>query len=90
MSQNKVYQALKAIGGEGTTSAIRAHLKDEYPDSTLYKYATNRLRKLEKKGIVEIDESSNPYHVYLVDDDWDGVPDNLSSRDFPPNSGDNE
>lgn len=90
MSQNKVYQSLKEIGGEGSTDELRSYLKNEYPDLTLHQYATDRLRTLEKKGIVEIDDNSIPYYIYIVDEDWEGIPDNLDSRDFPPASGDNK
>lgn len=90
MSQNKVYQALKKIGSEGTTSDVRAQLKDEFPESTLPDYATNRLRQLEEKGVIEIDDSSTPYYVRIIDHEWEGIRESLSDRDFPPESVDNQ
>lgn len=90
MSQNKVYQSLKEIGGEGTTSELRDHISENFPDSTLSDYAVNRLRQLEEKGVVEIDESSVPYRVEIIDDDWEGIKETLAERDFPPKSEDEE
>lgn len=86
MSQNKVYAALEAIGGEGSTVELREHLEEKFPDQTISKYAVNRLRQLEEKDVVEIDDSSMPYHVRIVDEDWDGIQESLAQRDFPPGS----
>lgn len=86
MSQNKVYAALRELGGKATTTEIRHKLEEEYPDSTLYKYTTNRLRSLEEKEVVGMDESSKPFNVYIVDEDWDGIPESLAHRSFPPGS----
>jgi len=90
MSQNKVYQGLKEIGGEGTTAELRSHLSEKFPDSTLADYAVNRLRQLEDKGVVEIDDTSRPYRVEIIDDNWDGIKEALAERDFPPKSADEE
>ncbi|MDB2243100.1 hypothetical protein [Halorubrum ezzemoulense] len=90
MSQNKVYQGLKEIGGEGTTTELRDHLSEKFPDSTLADYAVNRLRQLEEKGVVKIDDSSTPYSVVVIDDNWDGIKETLAERDFPPESEDEE
>jgi PleD family two-component response regulator len=90
MSQNKVYQGLKEIGGEGTTTELRDHLSEKFPDSTLADYAVNRLRQLEEKGVVKIDDSSTPYRVVVIDDNWDGIKETLAERDFPPESEDEE
>ncbi|WP_323677807.1 hypothetical protein [Halorubellus sp. PRR65] len=90
MSQNKVYQGLKDIGGEGTTTELRDHLSEKFPDSTLADYAVNRLRQLEEKGVVKIDDSSTPYRVVVIDDNWDGIKETLAERDFPPESEDEE
>lgn len=84
MSQNKVYQGLKEIGGEGTTTELRDHLSEKFPDSTLADYAVSRLRQLEEKGVVKIDESSRPYRVVIINDNWDGIKETLAERDFPP------
>lgn len=86
MSQNKVYEALKEVGGEGTTAELREHLAEKFPDSTLPDYAVNRLRQLEDKGVVEIDDSSTPYYVRITDENWEGIRDSLADRDFPPQS----
>ncbi|MDB2239207.1 hypothetical protein [Halorubrum ezzemoulense] len=90
MSQNKVYQGLKEIGGEGTTTELRDHLSEKFPDSTLADYAVNRLRQLEEKGVVKIDDSSTPYRVVVIDDNWDGIKETLAERDFPPEPEDEE
>ena len=84
-SQNRVYEALQTLGGEATTSELRARLREEYPDSKLYEYLTNRLRRLEK-GVVAIDDGSTPFEARIVDEEWGGVPDSLANRDFPPGS----
>lgn len=86
MSQNKVYQALKEIGGEGTTTELRDHLSDKFSNSSLPDYAMNRLRKLEEKDVVNIDDSSIPFCVHITDENWEGVQDSLAHRDFPPGS----
>jgi hypothetical protein len=86
MSQNKVYEALKDIGGEGTTSEVRERLKEKYPDSKIPAYATNRMRQLEQKDIVHIDDSSTPFYVTVIDYNWQGIPESLSNRDFPKDS----
>ena len=90
MSQNKVYRSLKEIGGEATTTELRDHLSEKFPDSTLPDYAVNRLRQLEEKGVVDIDDSSTPYHIEITDENWDGVKESLANRDFPPQSGNEE
>ncbi|MFC3477093.1 hypothetical protein [Halobacterium litoreum] len=88
MSQNKVYRALMHLGERTTTSELRTYLEDEYPDSKLHLYASDRLRKLEEKGVVEIDDDTQPFEVRLLDDDWEGIPSSLANRSFPPESGD--
>lgn len=88
MSQNKVYQGLKQIGGEGSSSDLRDHLEEKYPDSTLPEYCMNRLRQLEEKDVVEVDDTQTPYYVKLIDENWAGVQDSLAERDFPPKSTD--
>lgn len=90
MSQNKVYQALREIGGEGTTTELRGHLSEKFPDSSLANYATNRVRQLEDKGVVEVNDDTRPFRVKITDDDWDGIRDTLADRDFPPKSEDEE
>lgn len=88
MSQNKVYEALKEIGGEGTTAELREHLAEKFPNSTLPDYAVNRLRQLEEKNVVEIDDSSAPFSVHIVNENWEGIQDSLAARDFPPQTKD--
>lgn len=88
MSQNKVYKALKEIGGEGTTAKLREHISEKHPNSTLSDYAINRLRRLEEKNIVEIDDSSTPFYVRIIDENWEGIPESLADRDFPSESND--
>lgn len=90
MSQNRVYEGLQEIGGKGTTKELKEHLSEKFPDSTLPDYATNRLRQLEEKGVVKINETSSPYYVEIIDDEWDGINKTLAKRDFPPKSKDEE
>lgn len=52
MSQKEVYEILKSLGGRATTREIRDEAHRRFPTLTLYSYVTNRLRRLEKKGIV--------------------------------------
>lgn len=90
MSQDKVYQGLQEIGGEGTTTELREYLSDRFPNSTLPDYVTNRLRKLEDKNVVEINDHSRPYHAKIIDNEWNGINNNLAKRDFPPESSDDK
>lgn len=57
MSQARVYEILQFLGGEATTKAIREEAYKRYPSLTLHTYVTNRLKKLEKYGVVERSES---------------------------------
>lgn len=84
MSQNKVYSALEDLDGEANTDELREKLNEKYPDSTLHKYATQRLRSLEEKGVVELIEDSSPLTARIIDDEWEGVPENISHQNFPP------
>lgn len=90
MSQNKVYESLKEIGGEGTTAELREHISEKFPNSSLSDYAVNRLRQLEQKNVVEIDDSSIPFYVRIIDENWEGIRDSLANRDFPPQSNDEQ
>lgn len=85
-----MYEGLKEMDGEGTTTELKNHLSEKFPDSTLPDYAANRLRKLEEKGVVEIDDTSRPYYVEIIDEEWDGINQELAERDFPPKSKDEE
>ncbi|MFC7188273.1 hypothetical protein [Halorubrum yunnanense] len=73
MSQNKVYMALKEIGGEGTTTEIREHLAEKFPNSTLPHYTVHQLRNLENKDIVDIDDNTSPFYVRIIDHNWEGI-----------------
>jgi Fe2+ or Zn2+ uptake regulation protein len=53
MSQEAVYKILEDLGGLATTKEIRNMAKKKYPNLTLYLYVTNRLKKLEKKGVIK-------------------------------------
>lgn len=81
MSQNKVYMALKEIGGEGTTTEIRERLSEKFPNSTLPHYAVHQLRNLEKKGIVEIDDDVSPFYVRITNHNWEGIQHSLAHRE---------
>ncbi len=53
MSQEKVYEILKELGGEATTGEISRIAKQKYPTADLYHYVSTRLGQLEKFHIVE-------------------------------------
>jgi len=55
MSQEDVYKLIKLLGGRATTSEIRELARRTYPDRTLYQYVGDRLKKLQKWGLVEKD-----------------------------------
>lgn len=52
MSQREVFKVLKELGGRATTKEIKETIRSKFPDTTLYLYVTNRLKKLERKGFV--------------------------------------
>lgn len=52
MSQKLVYELLKELGGTAHFKEIKALAKKKYPESSLYTYVANRLRKLEKWGYI--------------------------------------
>jgi len=63
MSQQDVFKILKDLGGEATTKQIREMAKKRYPNSTLYSFVTNRLRKLEKWGYVKEDRTKETWKI---------------------------
>lgn len=48
MSQEKIYDIIKELGGEATTKEIKDRIKQKYPNATLHLYVNQQLRKLEK------------------------------------------
>lgn len=58
MSQKEIYIILKELGGEATTKEIKEVAKKKFPNCTLHLYVTDRLKKLEKWGIVKRVENS--------------------------------
>ncbi|MBC7091341.1 MAG: hypothetical protein H5T50_05465 [Nitrososphaeria archaeon] len=53
MSQEEVYKIIKELGGEATTQEIKERAKEKFPNYSLYLYVSNRLKKLEKWGIIK-------------------------------------
>jgi Fe2+ or Zn2+ uptake regulation protein len=53
MSQEKVYEILKELGGKARTTEIRDRAKAKFPEATLYKYVGQQLNQLEKYGCVK-------------------------------------
>lgn len=88
MSQNRVYQILKDLDGEASSSDIIKEAEKRYPESSLNKYATVRLRSLEEKGVIdeisdEMDTSGRSLYWKIKDPDWDGIPESQANKDFP-------
>ena len=54
MSQKDIYEILKELGGEASVIEVRKRAKEKYPKRTLHMYVTNRLRKLQKWGYVNL------------------------------------
>lgn len=57
MSQADVYEILKSLGGEATVAEIRTIAKKKF-FGTLFLYITDRLKKMEKQGIVKKNSSN--------------------------------
>lgn len=53
MSQEEIYKIIEELGGEATTEEIKKMAKKKFPNYTLHLYASNRLKKLEKWGIIK-------------------------------------
>jgi Fe2+ or Zn2+ uptake regulation protein len=88
MSQNKVYQILKDLGGEASSSEIIEEARQRYPESTLHRYVTVRLRALERKDIVdeitdEVDGTGKSLYWEIIEENWEGIPDDIAKKDFP-------
>ena len=52
MSQEDVLEIIKELGGRATTSQIVQRAKAKFPTRTLHMYVVNRLKKLEKWGVL--------------------------------------
>ena len=68
MSQDDIYEILKELGGEASTSDIRKRAKEKFPDRSLYSYVTNRLKKMEKKGILQSTDYGSDKMWEIVED----------------------
>lgn len=53
MSQKKVYELLKALGGKATAKEISKLARERYPQASLYKYVYDRLYRLKKWGYID-------------------------------------
>lgn len=53
MSQEDVLKIIEELGGETTLVEIRKRVREKYPDRTLYLYVSDRLKKLERNGLIE-------------------------------------
>lgn len=54
MSQKDVFELLKELGRTAPSKEITKLAKQKYPKRTLHLYVGNRLRKLQKRGYVEL------------------------------------
>lgn len=52
MSQEDVLKILKELGGEATTGEVSKKALRKYPNRTLYKYVSTRLKQLQLWNIV--------------------------------------
>lgn len=52
MSQEDIRKLLSELGGEANIDELSKTAKEQFPDRTLHKYLTQRLKSMEKKGIV--------------------------------------
>jgi uncharacterized membrane protein len=68
MSQEEVYKIIKELGGEATYRQIKQRAKEKFPNSTLWQYVGDRLKKLEKKGYVKKVEINDEIIWKIVED----------------------
>jgi len=68
MSQTDVYNILKELGGKASSSDIKKIAKEKFPNRTLYMYVGNRLRKLERKKVIEIITMPGPEFFWKIID----------------------
>lgn len=71
MSQRKVYDLVRSLGGEATTPEIKEAAIAEYPRASLHKYATNRLNSLEGWGFISKHESEDGPTVWRIEREWE-------------------
>ena len=53
MSQMKIYNIIKELGGKASSIEIREVALKKYPKKTLHKYILNRLYLLRRNGIIK-------------------------------------
>jgi hypothetical protein len=63
MSQEDVRQLLLEAGGQATTSELSELAKSKFPDRTLYRYVSERLPPMEKKGLVEYIDADSKWKL---------------------------
>ena len=63
LSQKKIYDILKSLGGQASLQDISAKARQLYPDATLWQYAGHTLRKMRKWGIVRFDPANKKWII---------------------------
>lgn len=58
MSQELIYLIIKELGGTAHIGQIKELAKKKYPESTLYSYVNDRLRKLRGWGYIRKNSDS--------------------------------
>lgn len=68
MSQLEVYRIIKDCGGIASLKQIKTIAKRNFPNTTLYSYVGDRLKKLEKKGVLKKNIDSKEGIVWEIID----------------------
>lgn len=63
MSQKIAYDLLVELGGEATLPQIKTMIRNKYPDYTLDKYVSSRLRSLVAKGCIRYNHRLRTYKI---------------------------
>jgi len=56
VSQMKIYNILKELGGKASTAEVRILAKKKYPNKALHKYVSSRLATLRRNRIIKRSE----------------------------------
>lgn len=66
MSQKKIYEIIKSCGGKVSRRTITNIVNEKYPNTTMHVYISNRLTKLEEKGVIKKFKNDNGNNYYTV------------------------
>lgn len=66
MSQQKIYEVINSCGGKASRRMITDIVKEKYPNTTMHVYISNRLKRLEKKGIIKKIEHKTKDNCYII------------------------